>query len=176
MCLLGISAAGNVTANGGTGYSYDPENRLTSPGGMAYTYDAEGERVEKTGGPSAMLYWYGAPGVMAESDLAGNMQHEYVFFNGKRVARIDTPGNSAHYYLSDHLNSTAMVVSSTGTIEEESDYSPYGTEYVITGPGANHYKFNGKERDAESGLDDFGARYYASKLAPLDDSGLERGS
>ncbi len=28
----------------------------------------------------------------------------------------------------------------------------------------NGYKFTGKERDAESGLDDFGARYYASSL------------
>ena len=27
-----------------------------------------------------------------------------------------------------------------------------------------HYKFTGKERDAESGLDNFGARYYASGL------------
>jgi RHS repeat-associated protein len=26
----------------------------------------------------------------------------------------------------------------------------------------NHYKFTGKERDGESGLDYFGARYYAS--------------
>jgi RHS repeat-associated protein len=28
----------------------------------------------------------------------------------------------------------------------------------------NHYKFTGKERDTESGLDDFGARYYASSM------------
>lgn len=28
----------------------------------------------------------------------------------------------------------------------------------------NHHKFTGKERDAESGLDNFGARYYASTL------------
>ena len=27
-----------------------------------------------------------------------------------------------------------------------------------------HYKFTGKERDSESGLDDFGARYYASSM------------
>lgn len=28
----------------------------------------------------------------------------------------------------------------------------------------NHYKFIGKERDAESNLDEFGARYYASNM------------
>jgi RHS repeat-associated protein len=57
-----------------------------------------------------------------------------------------------------------MVVSSTGVPEEESDFSPFGTEYVVTGPGSNRYKFTGKERDAETGLDDFGARYYSSAM------------
>ena len=32
------------------------------------------------------------------------------------------------------------------------------------GADTNHYKFTGKERDAESGLDDFDARHYASSL------------
>ncbi len=42
-------------------------------------------------------------------------------------------------------------------------FLPYGEEYnpQIT---TNHYKFTGKERDAESGLDYFGARYYGSGL------------
>jgi RHS repeat-associated protein len=35
---------------------------------------------------------------------------------------------------------------------------------VVTGSGGNHYKFSGKERDTESGLDDFGKRYYANGL------------
>src|SRR6185437_13684669 len=35
--------------------------------------------------------------------------------------------------------------------------------YQITS-GANHYKFTGKERDSESGLDNFGARYNASMM------------
>src|SRR5260370_34929047 len=30
--------------------------------------------------------------------------------------------------------------------------------------GTNHYKFTGKERDDESGLDYFGARYYSNGL------------
>jgi RHS repeat-associated protein len=42
------------------------------------------------------------------------------------------------------------------------DFYPYGGEIVVSGSDANHYKFTGKERDTESGLDNFGARYYAS--------------
>jgi RHS repeat-associated protein len=56
-----------------------------------------------------------------------------------------------------------MVVSAAGAIENESDYYPWGGELKITAADAgNHYKFTGKERDAESGLDYFGARYYGN--------------
>ena len=37
-------------------------------------------------------------------------------------------------------------------------------EVPIDAHDASRYKFTGKERDAESGLDYFGARYYASTL------------
>ena len=162
---LGYDAAGNLTNYTATDqYVYDPENRIQSTAGVTYTYDADGNRVEKSGGSVSALYWYGAPGIIAESDLSGTLKSEYVFFNGKRFARIDLPGNTVHYYLSDHLNSTSMVVSASGVPEEESDYSSFGTEYVLTGSGANHYKFTGKERDTESGLDYFGARYYSNPL------------
>jgi len=44
-------------------------------------------------------------------------------------------------------------------------YYPFGGEIAVTGSSfANNYKFTGKERDSESGLDNFGARYNASSL------------
>jgi RHS repeat-associated protein len=49
----------------------------------------------------------------------------------------------------------------------EATYLPYGQERAVAGGSStspNHYKFTGKERDPESGLDYFGARYYASAL------------
>ena len=45
----------------------------------------------------------------------------------------------------------------------QGQFSPYGTELDAQGT-ANNYKFTGKERDTESGLDYFGARYYASNM------------
>jgi RHS repeat-associated protein len=161
-------AAGNMTYNAsGMYYSYDQENRITGAGGYTYVYDADGDRVEKTTGgssPSGTLYWYMSPGIVAESDLLGNLQSEYVFFDGERVARVDLPGNTLHYYLSDHLKSTSMLVSASGIIEDESDYYPYGGERQIINTVNNHYKFTGKERDSETGLDYFGARYYSNGL------------
>jgi RHS repeat-associated protein len=47
---------------------------------------------------------------------------------------------------------------------QESDYYPYGGEMAISNGDSNNYKFTGKERDAESGLDYFGARHMASTM------------
>jgi len=41
-------------------------------------------------------------------------------------------------------------------------YLPFGQEWNPQ-PTTNHYKFTGKERDSESGLDNFGARYDSSQ-------------
>jgi RHS repeat-associated protein len=75
---------------------------------------------------------------------------------------VDLPANTVEYYFSDHLKSTDVVTNATGGIVHESDYVPYGGEVVISGTDPNRYKFTGKERDPESGLDDFDARFYSS--------------
>ncbi len=154
-------AAGNLTNSGSGVMTYDAENRLVSAAGVTYTYDGDGKRVKKSSGK---LYWTGVGSdPLYETDLAGNNQTEYIFFNGKRVARRD-PNGSVFYYFSDHLGSASVVTNATGTIVEESDYYPFGGELVITNTDPNQYKFTGKERDTESGLDYFGARYYGSSL------------
>jgi RHS repeat-associated protein len=43
------------------------------------------------------------------------------------------------------------------------EFAPFGQE-IDTQTTANNYKFTGKERDTESGLDYFGARHYGSSM------------
>ena len=162
-------AAGNVTVdNLGHTYTYDQENRITGAAGFTYIYDADGNRVEKANSTTGTLYWYMTPGIVAESDLSGNLQSEYVFFSGERVARKDLPGGAVAYYFSDHLKTASVITSSTGGITAESDYYPWGGELQFVNSDSNHYKFTGKERDGtsqtETGLDYFGARYYSNWL------------
>ncbi len=160
---FGYDAAGNLTNYTASGqYVYDSENRLSSTAGISYTYDGDGQRVLKSqGGLPTKNYWYGNGVILAEGDGTANITAEYIFFSGARVARIDLANNSVHYYLSDHLKSTSMVVTASGAIEEESDYSAFGTEFPITS-GPNRYKYVGKENDLESNLDYFDARFYGS--------------
>jgi RHS repeat-associated protein len=103
-------------------------------------------------------------GIVAESDLVGNLKSEYVFFDGERVARRDFPGNAVSYYFSDHLKTASVITDSAGNIKSESDYYPWGGELQFTSNDSNHYKFTSKERDPETGLDYFGARYYSNGL------------
>ena len=153
-------------------YAYDAENRISSVdgGAVAYAYDGDGGRAFKNVGGAGTIYWSGAgPDTLAETDLSGNVTAEYIYFGGRRIARVDNPVSpteaSLKYYLADHVGSTSMVTSGDfTTVLADTDYYPYGREVVPNGADSNHYKFTGKERDAETGLDYFGARYYGSNM------------
>jgi RHS repeat-associated protein len=155
-------ASGNMTSIPGVAtYTFNAESELTAAAGVTYTYDGEGRRVQKSNGK---LYWYGlgtAP--LDESDAGGNITNEYVFFGGKRIAKRDSSGN-VDYYFADHLGTARVVTNSAGTVLDDSDFYPFGGERAYSSGSGNNFKFTGKERDGESGLDDFGARYYASNL------------
>jgi RHS repeat-associated protein len=46
----------------------------------------------------------------------------------------------------------------------DADFYPFGGERAYTNSCPQNYKFTGKERDPESGLDDFEARFYGSSV------------
>jgi RHS repeat-associated protein len=163
----------NTTCPTGTftpAYTYNAENQLTATAGMTYLYDGDGKRVEKatTGPPLAptKLYWYGTNSdALDETDANGSLTttafNEYIFFNGQRIARRDS-SNNVDYYFSDHLGTARIVANSSGTILDDSDFYPFGGERPVSSSSGNTYKFTAKERDSESGLDNFGARYSSS--------------
>jgi RHS repeat-associated protein len=57
-----------------------------------------------------------------------------------------------------------VITDSAGVIKAESDYYPWGGELQFVNNDSNDYKFTGKKRDVETGLDYFGARYYSNGL------------
>jgi RHS repeat-associated protein len=166
----GYDAAGNVLNDGITtgcgtyGYTWNAEEQMTCAAGSTYTYDGDGIRVEKTGGNATPTMYWGA-GNLAESNTSGALTSEYIFANGKRIARRDIATGSVYYYFADMLGSTSVLATASGGLENESDYYPFGGESVVTQNLANqHYKFEGKERDSESGNDYFGARFSNSNM------------
>jgi RHS repeat-associated protein len=161
-------AAGNMTNDGSHSYTYDAENRLSAVDGgstATYVYDASGLRVEKVVGSTRTDYLY---------DLSSNVISEvnnvcasicwavfYARLNGQLVAEYKNL--TTYFFHGDHLGSTRLVTGVNQAVVQNLDYLPFG-EMISTDSGIATHKFTGKERDSESGLDDFGARYYSSQL------------
>jgi RHS repeat-associated protein len=159
-------ASGNVTSDGTHSYTWYADERLGTVGTTTYFYDADGNRLEKeTGSTPTKMYWYGSGSTaLDESDGSGNVTDEYVFFGSRRIAHILATSGVVDYYIDDSLGtSRTLVQNGQTTLCYDADFLPFGAENALTSTCAQNYKFTGKERDAESGLDDFGARYYGSQ-------------
>ncbi len=187
-------AAGNVIFDGSHHYLYDAENRLiqvdphsgycssqgnTSTAAACYVYDALGRRVAKI--PASGVWTQYA------YDLSGNVISEYgegcgptcwarghVYFNGQRIAEY---ANSTTYFAhNDHLGSPRLFTDVTAAYATDCyDFLPFGERNLPTSPCSSpsppapppvntSHLFTGKERDSESGLDNFGARYNSSSM------------
>ncbi len=140
---------------------YDAESRQVSYGNVAtYAYGPDGKRVISTDNGVTTAFVYDAQGQLAAT---------------YRSASAVTPACQTCYLSWDHLGSTRMVTDQNGNLIARHDYMPFGEEITsgYTGrtstglwgaPDTASQKFTGKERDTESGLDYFGARFYGSAL------------
>jgi RHS repeat-associated protein len=121
---------------------------------------AGSERMMSGPYPSGTFYIYSFDGrLLAEYDVLGNWVKDYIYFGGQLVA--EQRAGALYYYASDQIRSTRIVTDSSGNVVYSAAHEPYGG---IQKTWVTNYdpelKFSGKERDAESGLDYFGARYY----------------
>ena len=75
--------------------------------------------------------------------------------------------STLYFYHPDHLGSSSWITNANGAAVQHLHYLPWGEDFVdqrLTGWAAP-YTFSAKERDAETGLSYFGARYYSSDLS-----------
>jgi RHS repeat-associated protein len=154
-----------LTVNGNTLF-YDYENRIlyetdgVTHGVETYVYDGNGQRVQKYGSG-------GTPRTVFVYDAMGQMAAEY-------STMANTSPCVTCYLSPDHLGTTRLLTDQSGSVVARHDYLPFGEEVQASQFGRNvhwgagndsvNQKFTGKQRDSESGLDYFGARYYGSTL------------
>jgi len=158
--------------DGRNSYTYDAENRIVTFNGQpTYVYDAEGRRVAKlgSGGTVTASYFLGLGGEqVSELSISGAWVHSNVFVGGRLLATYVGPAEPAaagyHFHLTDWLGTKRMQVSPGGGQDETCTSYPFGDGLNCTGPDATEHHFTGKERDTESRLDYFGARYLDSNL------------
>jgi RHS repeat-associated protein len=101
---------------------------------------------------------------LAELNGSGQWVHSNVYANGRLLATYD--GYGTRFQLEDALGSRRVQAHTDGTAGLFCRNYPFGDGLNCWGPDedATEHHFTGKERDSESGLDNFGARYDASSM------------
>jgi len=73
-------------------------------------------------------------------------------------------GEVIFFYHTDPAGTPLAMTDSSGNVVWRGDYKPFGEEIEITPEPENKLKFVGKEKDKETGLLYFGARYMEGKI------------
>jgi len=103
--------------------------------------------------------------VIEEDAQNGTPQNEYLYLGRQRIARVYQLFTGPYYYYGDNLGTSRVIADENGNMCYDADYFPWGGEqYVFTNTCPQNYKFNGKERDPDMGIDDFGARFYQDSM------------
>ncbi|MBE7385745.1 MAG: VCBS repeat-containing protein [Leptolyngbya sp. SIO1E4] len=150
-----------------------------------YVYDAGGQRirkvVEKGGEKIEERIYLGGFEIHRSYDSDGNVTLErqslHVMDDQKRIALVETrtqgrgDGDESRirYQLDNHLGSSLLEVNEDAEVISYEEYYPYGGTAYLTGKNVaevkrKRYRYSGKERDDETGLYYYGARYYAPWL------------
>ena len=160
---LTYDANGNLTSDGTNTYTWNARNQLVSISGGAsasFQYDPFGRRVSKTiGGMTQYLYDWANPvqeiaGTTASANLLTGGIDEY-------FQRTDSAG--ARNFLTDALGSTVALADSTGTLQTQYTFEPFGNTSVTGAATTNSFAYTGRELDA-TGLYFYRARYYSSQM------------
>jgi hypothetical protein len=147
----GARSSGTNPQEGGT----TPAN---PPGGSG------GAMSALTSARSGTYYIYAFDGrLLAEYDIYGICLKDYIYMGGRLVAEFNPSTSQYLYYTQDQISSTRVVTDDTGTVVYAAAHDPYGgIQKVWKDDFDPKRKFSDKERDGETGLDYFGAMYYAA--------------
>jgi|SRR5690554_130334 len=104
---------------------------------------------------------------MLENGTTYEKNYVHVMDNTSRIATIKTGNDfgdttpAIKYNLEDHLGSSSILLKDNGTIINKEEFYPFG-ETSFGSYAKKRYRYSGKEKDQESGLYYYGARYYTA--------------
>jgi RHS repeat-associated protein len=146
-------------------YAYDGEGKLISSyyGAITYIYDAEGRRIAKANsGTVTNIYYYDVFGNIGTEQIGSNLI-DNIYAGSRHLVTLS--GGNTYYNHANWLGTESARSDVTGTICQTISSLPFGDAQQINGSCTpSPVFFTSKERDTESGLDYFGARYYASTM------------
>jgi RHS repeat-associated protein len=155
-------ANGNLVNDGTNTYAWDARNHLTAITGAStasFVYGPDGRRTQKTiGGTSTQFLYDGLNPVQEIQNGAPSANLITGLGIDEYFQRTDSAG--ARDYLSDILGSSLALTDSTGTIQTQYSYDPFGNSGTTGQASSNPYQFTGRENDG-TGMSFYRARYYS---------------
>ena len=117
------------------------------------------EEITSQGGKTTSRYYVRGLDLPGTMDGAGGI--------GGLLATVDPETSSVYYHLYGPNGNTAQLLSDNGRIAAHYEYDLFGNIQFQYGPFAdeNPFRFSTKYFDEETGLTDFGSRYYDPYLA-----------
>ena len=157
-------------------YSWDYRNRLksivskTSMTGtvtrtVGYEYDVDDQRVSKTVNGVVEKYFIDRDQIALVTDGGGNKTFHYLYgLNVDSVLAQDSLAGMM-WSLADRLGSIDTLTDSDGVVVNRRTFDSFGRVLSETNPSVQfRYGYTGRERDLESGLAYYRARYYDSNV------------
>jgi RHS repeat-associated protein len=154
---------GNLIGDGTNTYTWNVRDQLVSTaGGVAATfeYDALGRRRTKTIGGVTTSYLYDGYDVVKEQQGGGAVK---ILGGGLDQFFARTDGSGTASYISDALGSTVALTDSSGVVQTEYTYEPFGSSLVSGAASNNRSLYTAREEDG-AGLYYYRNRYYSSNL------------
>jgi YD repeat-containing protein len=137
--------------------TYDAENHLTGVSGAAtatFVYDGDGNRVKATVGGVTVAY------VGNYYEWSGSTGTSYYYAGPVRIAMRQ--GSTLYYLFADHLGSTSVVATSSGSKSAEVCYRAWGEDRYTSGTAPTDFRYTGQRVETSLGLYFYGARWYDS--------------
>jgi RHS repeat-associated protein len=151
---------------GAATYTWDARNRLkaiTAPSlAASFAYDALGRRTTKTlNGVSTSFVYDGANPVQEKAGASVTANILLGLGIDEYFTRTDSTGTRT--ILPDALGSSVALTDSTGTLQTQYTYEPFGNTSLAGAASGNPLQYTGRENDG-TGLYYYRARYYSPKL------------
>ena len=165
---LNGNQTGRVRGGVTTDLVYDVRNQLVSvveggtPQGV-FGYNSLGLRVTKEAGGQLLRYVYDEDSVLLQTDPQGNTVAKYDY-GPDRLLSLSHAIQGRQFYLFDSLGSVTDLTGLDGTLKASYQYDAWGNLRAQTGASFNVFGFTGHERDDETGLYYFKARFYDPEL------------
>ncbi len=165
-------ANGNQTVKTQNGFTlnfvYDVRDRLVRVSQDATTlgqfrYDHAGMRIQKEGAQGIVRYTYDDGSVLLQTDDTGTTLAKYDY-GPDRLLSLEQATEGEQFYHFDALGSVVNLSKPDGSLQARYQYDAWGNERASTGSSWNRFAFTGHEKDEETGLYYFKARFYDPQL------------